>query len=167
MATVGLLAYVFVVGWIVDLVKFSAARLPAAAATAALSTRQLFGDGLRSSLLMAAVFAASCAVAYFSSRRNWDVHGQDWHDIVRKHGVANAAADGEAKVERGRRARRHARRKADRAGAVAARSRRLPFGLVHGAAERVQSRQLGRRRGSRPKRPSHSRRPRWGTQRCG
>ncbi len=141
-ATVGLLAYVFVVGWIVDLVKFSAARLPAAAATSALSARQLFGDGLRSTLLMAALFAVSCALAYFSSRRKWDVHGQDWHDIVRKRGVANAAADGEAEVERGRRARRHARRKAERAGTVAERSRRLPFGLVHGAAERVQSRQL-------------------------
>lgn len=141
-ATVGLLAYVFVAGWIVDLVKFSAARLPAAAATAALSARQLFGDGLRSTLLMAAVFAASCAVAYFSSRRNWDVHGQDWHDIVRKHGVANAAADGEAEVERDRRARRHDRRKAARAGVVAARSERLPLGLVHSAAARVQSRNL-------------------------
>jgi len=141
-ATVGLLAYVFVVGWIVDLVKFSAARLPAAAATGALSARQLFGDGLRSTLLMAAVFAATCAVAYFSSRRKWDVNGQDWHDIVRKHGVANAAADEEAQVERGRRMRRHARRKAERAGAVAARTQRLPLGLAHRTAARVQSRNL-------------------------
>jgi hypothetical protein len=141
-AALGLLAYMFVVGWIVDLAKFSAARLPAAAATGALSARQLFGDGLRSTLLMAAVFAVTCAVAYFSSRRKWDVHGQDWHDIVRKHGVAKAAADGEADVERGRRARQHARQKAAKAGVVAARSRRLPFGLVHRAAERVQSRSL-------------------------
>jgi hypothetical protein len=141
-ATVGLLAYVFVVGWIVDLVKFSAARLPAAAATGALSARQLFGDGMRSTLLMAAVFAVSCGVAYFSSRRKWDVHGQDWNDIVRKRGVAKAAADEEAGIERQRRARHHARVKAERAGAVATKTQNRPLGLVRRAAERVQARNL-------------------------
>ncbi len=139
-AAIGLIAYVLVVGWIVDLVRFSAARLPAGAATAALSNRQLFGDGLRSTLLMAGVFAASCAVAYFTSARKWDVHGQDWHDIVRKHGVASAASDEDANVERLRRQRRHATRKAEKARTVAERSRRLPLGVIHGVAERVRSR---------------------------
>ncbi len=143
-ALVGLIAYVVVVGWIVDLVRFSAARLPAGAATAALTTRQLFGDGLRSTLLMAGVFTVGCAIAYFSSARKWDVHGQDWHDIVRKHGVANAAADQDATVERGRRERQHAQRKAAKARTVAERSRRLPLGLIHGAAERVRSRNEAR-----------------------
>jgi hypothetical protein len=118
-AVAGLIAYVYVVGWIVDLAKLSAARLPASSAVAALSNRQLVGDGVRATLLMAGVFAVSCALAYFSSSRNWEVHGQDWHDIVRKHGVANAAADREGRVERRRRERRQARRRAARAQALA------------------------------------------------
>jgi hypothetical protein len=122
-SVVGLVGYVYLVGWIVDLVRFAAARLPAGATVATLSNREVFGDGLRSTLLMAAEFAASCVLAYFSSARNWDVHGQDWHDIIRKHGVANAASDADPD-ERRRRERRNARTKAERADRVA----RLPLG---------------------------------------
>jgi hypothetical protein len=119
----GLVGYLYLVGWIVDLVRFAAARLPAGATVATLSNREVFGNGLSSTLLMAAAFAVACALAYFSSARNWDVHGQDWHDIVRKHGVANAAAEADPD-ERGRRERLHVRTKADRADRVA----HLPLG---------------------------------------
>jgi hypothetical protein len=74
---------------------------------------------------MAAGFAVACALAYFSSRPRWDVHGQDWHDIVRKHGVAAAASDADADDERHRRERRHARRKMKRADRLAARAQVL------------------------------------------
>lgn len=152
-AVVGLAVYVYVAGWIVDLVRFAAARLPAGPATAALTSRQLFGDGLRSTLAMAAAFAASCAVAYLSSARNWDVHGQDWHDIVRKRGVANAAADEDAARERRRRERRHAREKAKRAARVAARSRHHGLHLIAGAADRVRARAAQGAKGGPPGEP--------------
>ena len=140
----GVIVYVFLAGWIVDLVRLSAARLPASAAVAALGNRQLFGDGLKSTLLMAGVFAVSCGVAYFSSARNWDVLGQDWHDIVRKRGVANAAAAPNVDVERRRRQWRHHTVKAQRARAVARRSQGWPLGVVHGSAAMVAARQDGR-----------------------
>jgi len=143
-AAVGLVAYVYVAGWIVDLVRLSAARLPASAGVGALGARQLFGDGLRSTLLMAAVFAVACAIAYFSSRRRWDVQGQDWHDIVRKRGVANAAAAPNADVERRRREWRRATVKAQRARGVARRSQGWPLGVVHRSAAMVAARHEGR-----------------------
>jgi hypothetical protein len=139
-ATVGVFVYVYLAGWIVDLVRLSAARLPASAAVAALGNRQLFGDGLKSTLLMAGVFALSCGVAYLSSARNWDVLGQDWHDIVRKRGVAKAAAAPNADVERRRRQWRHSSVKAQRARAVARRSQGWPLGVVHGTAALLAAR---------------------------
>ena len=142
--TIGLAAYLFVVGWIVHLVHFAAARLPATSATAALSYRELFGDGLRSTLLTAVGFAAACAVAYFTSARRWDVHGQDWHDIMRKRGVREAAGDQDAADERRRRERWHAQQAADRAGRVAARAQRSPMGSVARVATRIQSRRAAR-----------------------
>lgn len=138
-AVVGLGVYVYLVGWIVDLVRFAAARLPAEATTAALSSRELFGTGLRSTLLMAAAFAISCAVAYLLSARNWDVHGQDWHDIVLKRGVANAKAQWDTD-EAGRRERRHQRRTARLADRVAQRSHALGLGVVERVAKRVRDR---------------------------
>ncbi len=116
--------------------------------TAALSNRELFGDGLRSTLLMAAVFAASCALAYFSSARKWDVHGQDWHDLIRKRGVANARADEGSNKERGRRERRHAEKVAGRAERVTARSRWLGLGFVGAVAGGVRSRNVQKAKGA-------------------
>jgi hypothetical protein len=139
-AAVGLVGYVYLAGWIVDLVRLAAARLPAGAAVGALSNRELFGDGLSSTLLMAAAFAVSCAVAYFSSKRKWDVHGQDWHDIVRRRGVANAADDDDADTERRRREQQHASQKAERAATVAASSQRPGLRPVARLAAKRQAR---------------------------
>jgi len=152
-AVVGLAGYVYLVGWIVDLVRFSAARLPAGAATAALSSRELFGDGLRSTLLMAAAFAVSCAVAFFSSARKWDVHGPEWHEIV-KHGVATAAADPHAKEDRERRERLHAQKIVEKADWVAARSRKHRLPLVARVAGRFRSRAARRAERGLPGDPS-------------
>jgi len=146
-SAVGLVAYVYLVGWVVDLVRFAAARLPAGAATAALSNRELFGDGLRSTLLMAAVFAASCALAYFSSRRNWDVHGQDWHDIMQK-GVRRAANEADPD-ERQRRERLHARKTAERADRVG----KLPLGPIAGLARLFHRRAAKNAEGGPPGEP--------------
>ncbi len=152
-AAVGLVAYIYVVGWIVELVRLSAARLPASAGVGALGYQQLLGNGLGSTLLMAAVFAVACAIAYFSSRRRWDVQGQDWHDLVRKGGVANAADAEHVNEERQRREGLRARNKASRAGAVARRAEGLPLGLIHGVAERVRSRNVQRAQQLPPEKP--------------
>ncbi|MDQ6748168.1 MAG: hypothetical protein M3010_08720 [Candidatus Dormibacteraeota bacterium] len=80
----------YVIGLIVSWVRFSAARLPGDTATAVLGAQQLFGAGLRSTLLAAAVFALLSLLAYVISGFRWDLHGQAWHDIVRDRGVGNA-----------------------------------------------------------------------------
>jgi hypothetical protein len=139
-AVVGLFLFVYLAGWLIDLVRFAAARLPAAATTAVLSNREVFGDGLRATLLTAAAFAVACGLAYFSSAPRWDVHGQDWHDIVRKGGVANAAADPAALEERQRRERRHARMQVERAERVASRAEKRGLHLVALLAGRARSR---------------------------
>jgi hypothetical protein len=87
-----LLACLVLIGWLVELVRFATAQLPAAAAADLLSLPTLFGDGALAVVVMLAVFAVGCVLAWMCSRRRWEVHGQDWHDIVRKRGVRRAAA---------------------------------------------------------------------------
>jgi hypothetical protein len=83
---------VVLVGWIVAVVRFATAQLHAFTAAGLLSLPTLFVDGAVAVAMMLVVFAVGCGLAWASSRRSWDRHGQDWHDLVRKHGVRNAAA---------------------------------------------------------------------------
>jgi hypothetical protein len=121
-AVVGLAVYVYVIGWVVSWVRFTAARLPADVSTSDLAHGQLFGTGLRSTALMAVAFAIACAVAYLSSHRRWAVHGPDWHHIVREHGVGNARSSPAIRVSR---AVREARAAQESSRARAARSDRI------------------------------------------
>jgi hypothetical protein len=103
---VGVAAYVWAVGWVFEVVQFTAARLPALQTVEEQSPREVFSQGLLSTLLMVAAAAVLGALAYFSSARNWDVYGPEWHAIV-THGVSGAAADPDLKEDRERRKRRH------------------------------------------------------------
>ena len=88
----GLAVYVYIVGWADELVRFTAARLPAPTATAALSAGELVGYGMRCTALTAVVFAVCCAAAYGLAARHWRRHAADWHAIAGAKGVRNAAA---------------------------------------------------------------------------
>ncbi|MDQ6803956.1 MAG: hypothetical protein M3065_03075 [Actinomycetota bacterium] len=92
-AAVGVVVAVYLIGLIVTWVNFAAARLPGDAVTGALSDRQLFGVGLRSTALTGAAFAVLCLVAYLTASFRWEVNGQEWHDIVRSRGVDKARPD--------------------------------------------------------------------------
>jgi hypothetical protein len=113
-ALIALFGTVYITGVVVTWVRAAAARLPGDVVVSALGDRQLFGAGLRSTALTAAAFAALSVLAYLTSTFRWSVNGQDWHDIVNKHGVGNARADPAAAVERDRRIAAAARRKSAR-----------------------------------------------------
>jgi hypothetical protein len=142
----GLLVYVLAVGWLFEVVRLAAVRLPALVTVEQLSLGRLFGQGLTSVALMLVVVAVGGGLAYFSSHRNWDVHGQDWHDIVQR-GVTKAAADDAAKQQRGRRERRHAEMIAARAARAEGRLRRVKLDFIAGAPAKVQARAKHRAQG--------------------
>jgi hypothetical protein len=96
----GLAGYVYLVGWIIDWVRLSAARLPIDVVAAAFGGTRILSDGLRSTVLTATVFALLCVVAYFTSARRWEVNGQEWHDIVSKKGIGAALKDPDAQSKR-------------------------------------------------------------------
>jgi hypothetical protein len=97
-----LAAYLYLIGWITNWARLSAARLPIDV-VAALPAGRILGDGLRSTVLTAAVFALLCVLAYYTSARRWEVNGQDWHDIVLKKGIGGALAIPGAQANRDRR----------------------------------------------------------------
>jgi hypothetical protein len=145
--TAALAVYFYVAGWGLDVTRFAAARLPAVPTADQSSVGDLLARGVFATLAMAAVVAAGCVLALLSSARRWDVHGQDWHDIVAKGGVAAAAASSGADVERRRRRRQHARKVAGRAGGVESWLRgkrlggvaRVPGALQKSAGRRADS----------------------------
>ncbi len=92
-AAVALLACLPLIGWVVELVRFATAQLPAFTAAKLLGLVRLFADGALSVALALAVFCVGCVLAWLSSRRSWEAHGQDWHDLISEHGVRHAAAE--------------------------------------------------------------------------
>jgi hypothetical protein len=89
---IALVAYLLLVGWLVDWVRLSAARLPAPLAADAYGPARLLGDGLRSTALAGAVFALLCALAYLVSALHWSRNRRGWHRLVNEHGVRRAQA---------------------------------------------------------------------------
>jgi hypothetical protein len=87
---VGLVGYIYLIGWLVSWVRYAAARLPSDVMTALLSDKQLFGVGLRATALMAVVFAGMCVLASLASGLNWAANGPDWHAVVINKGVGEA-----------------------------------------------------------------------------
>lgn len=147
-----LAVYVYAVGWLLELVRLAAARLPALGTAEQLSVGQLLSQGATSAALMLGVVIVLGGAAYLTSRRRWDVYGPDWHDIVTR-GVATAAADPSTAGDRARRERRHARTIAGRAGAAKRwlRGHRVTAPAARSAA-RVQARAL-RQAAARPPGP--------------
>jgi microsomal dipeptidase-like Zn-dependent dipeptidase len=82
--SIGFLAYLYLAGALIDRVRLSSARLPAYLAPDAFNIPRLIGDGLRSTLLAAGVFASLCLVAYLASALRWPQNGPLWHDLVRR-----------------------------------------------------------------------------------
>jgi hypothetical protein len=87
---VGLLAYVYLIGWLVSTVRYTAARLPGDVVTSVLSNAQLFGAGLRTSALAAVAFAVLSGLAWLVAGRRWGARGPEWQQIVAAKGVVAA-----------------------------------------------------------------------------
>jgi hypothetical protein len=81
---IGFLAYLYLAGAVIDRVRLSSARLPADLVPDAFDIQRLIGDGLRSTLLAAGVFAVLCLLAYFASALRWAQNGPLWHDLLRR-----------------------------------------------------------------------------------
>ncbi len=80
----------FVVGWLLAIVRFTAARLPAVDSVEAMSLGQVLGHGALWTAEIVVVSAALGVVAWLAARRNWDTHGKTWQAIGTR-GVARAA----------------------------------------------------------------------------
>jgi len=83
-------AYVYVIGWVITWVRFSAARLPVDASLPMIANQVLFLAGLRLVVVMAIVFAAMCAVAWAVHAWTWEHRAPEWHSVI-KHGRVEAA----------------------------------------------------------------------------
>ena len=81
---VGLLAYLYLAGMLLEKVRLSSARLPADLAPDAFNVPRMIGEGLRATLLAAGVFALLCLVAYLASALHWTQNGPLWHSLVRR-----------------------------------------------------------------------------------
>jgi|GEM_PF-1595313 hypothetical protein len=101
-STLGLLIYVYLIGWVVTWVRLAAARLPSEVATSAFDTKQLFGVGLRTAFFMGLIFTAACVLAYLSATRNWDANREDWHALIHEGGIRKAHQPLEDPQERAR-----------------------------------------------------------------
>lgn len=86
-STVGLLVYVYAIGWVLTWVELVTARLPGEVVSSAFDARQLLGIGLRTVLIMGLVFAGACLVSYLFAARNWAANGPDWHTLICARGV--------------------------------------------------------------------------------
>ena len=82
-ASVALVGYVYVIGWLVTLVRLSAAHVPIDSSLPAIDSAVMFAVGARAVLVMAIVFAAMCAAAYAVHWRRWDRQAERWNAIVK------------------------------------------------------------------------------------
>src|SRR6185437_4864690 len=80
--SLALVVYVYVIGWLITLVRLSAARLPLQSSLPMIDDKVLLATGLRNVLFMGLVFAVMCAVAYGIHTWTWEVHAQEWHAVV-------------------------------------------------------------------------------------
>jgi hypothetical protein len=87
---VAAVAYVYVIGWVITWVRFSAARLPVDASLPMIGNQVVFLAGLRLVVVMAIVFAAMCAVAWAVHAWTWTHRAPEWHSVI-KHGRVEAA----------------------------------------------------------------------------
>jgi hypothetical protein len=84
-ASLALVGYVYVIGWLVTWTRLAAARLPVDASLPAIDDKVVLLTGLRAVLVMVIVFAAMCAAAYAVHVGRWDRYSGAWNEIVRKN----------------------------------------------------------------------------------
>jgi hypothetical protein len=84
-ASLALVGYVYVIGWLVTWTRLAAARLPVAASLPAIDGQVVLVTGARAVLVMVIVFAAMCAVAYAVHIGRWNKYAGAWNEIVRKN----------------------------------------------------------------------------------
>jgi hypothetical protein len=94
------LLYVYVIGWAITRVRFSAAHLPVAASLPMIANQTLFLAGLRLVVVMAIVFAAMCVVAWAVHAWTWEARAPEWHSVI-KHGRVEAAKHHQRVFRRG------------------------------------------------------------------
>ncbi len=82
-ASLALVLYVYVIGWLITSARLAAARLPAQASLPLIDDKTILATGVRSVVVMAFVFAAMCLVAYGLHAFTWESHAAQWHAVVR------------------------------------------------------------------------------------
>ncbi|MBV9002485.1 MAG: hypothetical protein JO304_25750 [Solirubrobacterales bacterium] len=90
LVVVGVVAFIYVIGWVITWVRLAAARVPVDASLPVINHAVVFLAGLRLVIAMAVIFAALCAVAYAVSTWSWRRRGPEWHSVI-KHGRPEAA----------------------------------------------------------------------------
>jgi Vacuolar protein sorting-associated protein 62 len=80
--SIGLIGYVYVIGWATTCVRLAAVGLPVAYSLPGIGSDAVFATGARAVLVMAIVFAAMCVFAYLLNFRRWDRHAEAWQEIV-------------------------------------------------------------------------------------
>ncbi|MGH2896864.1 MAG: hypothetical protein ACRDPM_26845 [Solirubrobacteraceae bacterium] len=80
----------FAIGWVLEIVRFAAAQLPAVDGVEAMSVGQVLSHGVLWTGEIAVVSVALGVLAWLAARRNWDRHGKTWQAIG-THGVARAS----------------------------------------------------------------------------
>src|ERR1700729_39876 len=72
----------FVVGWILELVRFAAAQLPAVDAAGDMSIWQILSHGVLWSAETIVVGAVLGVVAWLAARRSWKFHADSWRAVA-------------------------------------------------------------------------------------
>jgi hypothetical protein len=78
-----ILAVALVVGWVCEVVRFGAARLPTIDGADTLSVWQLIAHGALWTLEATVAGALAGAVAWLAARHNWEDHRVEWQTVVR------------------------------------------------------------------------------------
>jgi len=130
---VAVLVVVCVVGLITTGLRLAVAGLPVGHGLFVVPFWHSVLTGVILTAIAAATLLVSCAAAYVAAWRRWDFHGQDWEDIVFKHGFGNAWTSLHAQDEKGRHRREARAARAEHVGS-ATRARRQRWLSVIAAA---------------------------------
>ncbi len=84
----------FLVGWVLELVRFAAAALPAVDAVGDMSVWQILAHGALWSAELVVVGAVLGAVAWVAARRSWKAHAGAWREVATAGAVAGTGEAG-------------------------------------------------------------------------
>jgi hypothetical protein len=82
--SLGLVGYVYAIGWVIACVRLAAVRLPVSLSLPSIASAANFATGAQAVLVMAIVFAVMCAFAYAVHFRRWDRHAEAWREILER-----------------------------------------------------------------------------------